>query len=154
MQPEGEGERVVATDRDQGAEPELLDHPERVAGVIAGLVIAPPLAEEQRLVFGLDPRGVRSRRVEECPAGPIDRPNGGDVQRDRVHRGRQRVREVDVQQTRPTPADAQHLMTLSCSARDHGLDACVESGDVAAAREDTDLHGARAYDACVAGPLR
>jgi hypothetical protein len=43
-------------------------------------------------------------------------------------------------------------MTLGRGARDHRLDARVEPRDVAATGKDTDLHGARAYDARAARP--
>src|SRR6476619_2279048 len=43
-------------------------------------------------------------------------------------------------------------MTLGGGARDHRLDTRVEPGDVAATGEDTDLHGAKAYDARAARP--
>jgi hypothetical protein len=143
VEPKGERERVVAADRKERREPELAHHLQDVAGVIPRPLIVPPVAEERRFVGRHHPRGVRARRVQERPAGPVDRPHDARIERDRVDLDGERVGRVDRQEPAPAAPDPDDLMPLRGGMVDGGLDARVQTRNVAAAGEDADLHGDR-----------
>ena len=95
VQPQRERQRVVAADRDQRADPQSLDHPQHVVGVVARPVLGPARRQERRLVGGAHLRRVRPRCVQERAAGAVDRAHGRRVEDLGADMDRQRVLRVD-----------------------------------------------------------
>ena len=139
MQAERERERVVAPDRDQRVDAQAVEHLEDVRRVV-GRPLVVDRAQELGLLGGSHPRRVRPRGVQDRPAAPVDRADGGRVEVDDVRGHGRRVVGVASEEAGPAAADPRDLVALLGRAERGGLDARVQARDVAAAGQDADLH--------------
>src|SRR5262245_9226669 len=81
---------------------------------------------------------IGAARVQHGAAAPVDDASVFTVQRDEVAGPAGRVLEVQVREGLPTTTETDDLDVVLAAAISHGLDDCVEAGDVAAARENAD----------------
>ena len=137
----GERERVLAADRHEGVEAEVVEHADGVLGAVDFAVVA------DRLVFGAHVRGhvgglhghrVGPRAVQHGAARAVDAPHGLVVERQREGGHGSRVVGVDAHDAGPAATQPDDLDAVVGCAADDRLDRDVQPGHVAAARQNAD----------------
>ena len=116
----------------------LLEGPQHMRGDVVGPVSVELACQVIGHLRRSDLGGVGPGAVEEGAAGAVDGSHRSRVQRYEVCRARGRIIGVGLGQPAPAPAHPDHLVTLPGDTVHHGLDAGVETGDVAAAGQDPD----------------
>ena len=76
---------------------------------------------------------------------PVDGARVFAAQRDEIVRPAGRIIEIQVRQGLPAAAEAHDLDIILAAAIGHGLDDCIEAGDVATARENADAFSRQAH---------
>ena len=137
----GERQRVLAADRHEGVEAEMVEHADGVLGAVDLAVVA------DRLVFGAHVRGhvgglhghrVGARAVQHGAARAVDAAHGLVVERQREGGYGGRVVGVDAHDAGPAAAQADDLDAVVGRPADDRLDRDVQPGHVAAARQNAD----------------
>jgi hypothetical protein len=134
---------VLTADGHQDIYLEVFQHPQDVGGEvhIPVFVHRELLRVQKRGRFiRRHPAGIGAGRVEKRATGPVNGADDTFVQRDHVLRLRGRVIGVIVQQSGPSPADADDLMAFIHGPIDQSLDAGIQSRDVAPSSQNSDSH--------------
>ncbi len=88
---------------------------------------------------------IGAARVQHGAAASVDDARVFPVQRDEVVRLAGWIVEIQVREGLPTTAETDDLDVVLTAAIGHGLDDCVEAGDVPAARENADAFSRHAH---------
>ena len=138
----GEGERVVAADRDQRLEMQPLDRADRLRRQVHEPRLVRRRRRGEQVRGDLARRhggGVGARGVEDRPAGAVDRARAALGQPHRPLRLRLGAVRPGVQQRRPAAPQPPHFPARVLEDPGQRLDRHVEAGDVAAAGEHAHL---------------
>src|SRR6266581_8042956 len=139
-------ERVVAADGDQMFDAEPREVRQHLAGDVPRPGCDAALRAERgwkvvadEMIWQLLHLGrIGAARVQHGAAAPVYGARVVTVQRDDVVGPAGRVLEVHVREGLPTTAEADDLDVVLAAAICHALNDCVETGNVAAARENAD----------------
>ena len=142
----GVAQRIVAADGDQVIQVQRLDVLQHRLGdvedrgghaLLGGLLrgkSCPSSTGGSFFIFD----GIGARTVQIGAAGAVDGAGVLAIQRQHVARAARRILQVDVRQSFPAAADADHLAADFAAPVNHRLDDGIQSRNVAAAGEDAD----------------
>ena len=139
VQPLGIAQRVVTADRHQRIHAQFIQHLQRVRRKIKRAFVV-----GMRFIFqksgdftGAYFAGIGAAGVQKRAARAIDGAHPLLVQRPNIFRNRFGIFGVAIQQAAPAFANAHHFIAFVHRAIDDGLDAGIQSGHIAAARQHT-----------------
>ena len=124
-----------------------LDHPQSVLREVERPFAGCLRGQVRGHLAGANPAGVGARRVQERPAGAVDRADDRRGQRLEPLGRRLGVGGVMVQERRPAATETDDLVAVVRDPVHDGLDARIEPGHVPAAGQDPDPHPLRSYQA-------